>query len=139
MTVRKSILMVAAENDALPNAKVGGIGDVVRDIPLALQHEGCSVQVVLPDYGYFAALPGSQRVGEFAVQFGGKQEEVHLYRVKPKIAVSERAHAQHPPIQYWALGHSYFSPAGMALCIVTIAVNAPLPPMPANTPFFARL
>lgn len=104
--------MVAAENDALPNAKVGGIGDVVRDIPLALQHEGCSVQVVLPDYGYFAALPGSQRVGEFAVQFGGKQEEVHLYRVKPKIAVSERAHAQHPPIQYWALGHSYFSPCG---------------------------
>ena len=28
-----NILMVAAENDALPKGKVGGIGDVVRDVP----------------------------------------------------------------------------------------------------------
>ena len=27
-----NILLVAAENDALPGGKVGGIGDVVRDI-----------------------------------------------------------------------------------------------------------
>ena len=30
------ILMIAAENDALPGGKVGGIGDVVRDVPRAL-------------------------------------------------------------------------------------------------------
>lgn len=27
------ILMIAAENGALPGGKVGGIGDVVRDVP----------------------------------------------------------------------------------------------------------
>ena len=30
------ILMIAAENGALPGGKVGGIGDVVRDVPVAL-------------------------------------------------------------------------------------------------------
>ncbi|MBT6276689.1 MAG: glycogen/starch synthase, partial [Chromatiales bacterium] len=44
--------MVAAENDALPNAKVGGIGDVVRDIPLALAELGCTVSTVIPSYGF---------------------------------------------------------------------------------------
>ena len=53
--------MVAAENDALPNAKVGGIGDVVRDIPIALAREECQVQVVLPDYGHFSKMPSTQK------------------------------------------------------------------------------
>jgi len=30
------VLMVASENDALPGAKVGGIADVLRDLPPAL-------------------------------------------------------------------------------------------------------
>ena len=34
------VLMVAAENDALPNAKVGGVADVVRDCPKALVEKG---------------------------------------------------------------------------------------------------
>ena len=37
------ILMVAAENDAIPGGKVGGIGDVVRDIPPALEALGLEV------------------------------------------------------------------------------------------------
>ncbi len=104
--------MVAAENDALPNAKVGGIGDVVRDIPLALQQAGCHVQVVLPDYGYLAKLPSTQKIGQFQVRFGGKLEEVHLFKVRPKHTMLDQASAGNQPIQYWALGHSYFSPCG---------------------------
>ena len=48
------ILMVAAENDALPGGKVGGIGDVVRDIPLALAGAGQQVDVVTPGYQAFS-------------------------------------------------------------------------------------
>ena len=58
------VLMVAAENDAIPGGKVGGIGDVVRDIPIALASKGTQVDVVTPGYGAFSALPGSERVGK---------------------------------------------------------------------------
>jgi len=46
------ILMVASENDALPKCKVGGIGDVLRDLPAALLNQGCDVSVVIPSYGF---------------------------------------------------------------------------------------
>ena len=46
------VLMVAAENDALPNAKVGGVADVIRDVPKALVAQGLTVDVVIPDYGF---------------------------------------------------------------------------------------
>jgi len=45
------ILIIAAENDALPGGKVGGIGDVVRDLPRALVKRGCTVSVLTPAYG----------------------------------------------------------------------------------------
>ncbi len=46
------VLMVASENDALPKCKVGGIGDVLRDLPAALLKQGCDVSVVIPSYGF---------------------------------------------------------------------------------------
>ena len=48
------ILMVAAENGALPGGKVGGIGDVVREIPRALAARDCQVSVITPAYGVFS-------------------------------------------------------------------------------------
>lgn len=101
----KRILMVAAENDALPHAKVGGIGDVVRDIPLALAEEGCQLQVVLPDYGHFAVMPTAQLCGHFQLQFAGQAERVELYKL-------ESVNHQHDNVTYWALGHQRFAPCG---------------------------
>lgn len=112
MHYKKNILMVAAENDALPNAKVGGIGDVVRDIPIALAREECQVQVVLPDYGHFSKMPSTEKVAAFQVNFAGKQEEVHLFKVKGKQLLKTYLDEVGPAITYWALGHSYFSPCG---------------------------
>lgn len=47
-----NILMMASENDALPKCKVGGIGDVIRDLPAALIQKGCDVSVVVPSHGF---------------------------------------------------------------------------------------
>ncbi|MDZ7922626.1 MAG: glycogen/starch synthase [Marinagarivorans sp.] len=101
----KRILMLASENDALPNAKVGGIGDVVRDIPLALAEFGCDVQVILPDYGYFAVMPSAELCGEYSVSFAGGLERVELYRILSSTQ-------QHESVSYWALRHRRFSPCG---------------------------
>jgi starch synthase len=112
MKYQKNILMVAAENDALPNAKVGGIGDVVRDIPIALSRENCTIQVVLPDYGYFSKIPSTQKIAAYQVNFGGQLEEVHLFKVQGKQLLQAYLKEAGPAITYWALGHSYFSPCG---------------------------
>lgn len=75
------IMMLAAENGALPGGKVGGIGDVLRDIPGALQAAGHRVSVVMPAYGRFAASTGARRAASIRVAFAGAQEEVQLFRL----------------------------------------------------------
>lgn len=105
--MNQKILMVAAENDALPKAKVGGIGDVVRDIPIALAKEGADVQVVLPDYGHFSTMHDASHCGQYRVSFAGEQHEVALYRIQSD------SHP-HDNVTYWALNHPRFlSPCGM--------------------------
>ncbi len=80
------VLMIAAENDALQpvdgrGGKVGGIGDVVRDIPPALAEEGCDVTVVVPSYGFLHRAPRSRLLGKVPLVPG---EAVDLYRVPGK-------------------------------------------------------
>ncbi len=73
--------MLASENDALPGGKVGGIGDVIRDVPAALVARGQQVSVLTPAYGRFAQLPGARRLATYQVPFGGGSESVTLYEV----------------------------------------------------------
>ena len=98
------ILMAAAENDALPGGKVGGIGDVVRDAPPALAALGHAVDVVTPGYGHFSQLPGAERTGHVAVWFRGRLEQVQIFRVPGKRAVKG--------VTFWALEHQLFSAWG---------------------------
>jgi starch synthase len=81
MTRRLKILMVAAENDALPGFKVGGIGDVIRDVPPALVRAGCDVQVVTPAYGLLSGLQGVRKTGSVSVLFRARQQAVDVYEV----------------------------------------------------------
>ncbi|MEE4661682.1 MAG: glycogen/starch synthase [Halieaceae bacterium] len=74
-----NILMVAAENGALAGGKVGGMGDVLRDVPRALAKLGHRVTVVTPAYGSLHRLP---RVGQRAsvqTYFRGRREAVELH------------------------------------------------------------
>ena len=77
------ICMLAAENDVIPGAKVGGIGDVLRDIPAALAKEGAHVTVIIPAYNAFHTLPGSKFVAAASVNFAGAAEQVELYELYP--------------------------------------------------------
>jgi len=97
------ILMVAAENGALPGGKVGGMGDVLRDAPLALAEQGHSVDLVTPGYGHFSRLPGARKVTDVVVAFRGRREVVEVFRVADGAAGR---------VVYWALEHPLFSAAG---------------------------
>lgn len=79
------VLMVAAENDGIVNCKVGGIGDVIRDVPPALCAQGCRVSVVTPSYGYLHEAPGAEAAGTVSFRFGGRPESAVLYRVPGRL------------------------------------------------------
>jgi starch synthase len=86
-----NILMVAAENDGIPRCKVGGIGDVIRDIPAALADQGCKTSIVTPSYGFLHELAGATRVGTISFDFAGNRDEAVLYRVKPRTEAAARS------------------------------------------------
>ena len=76
------MLMVAAENDALPNGKVGGVGDVIRDVPIELAKQGHQVDVITPGYGFHAKDNPATLVSEFDVEFSGKTENIELFKLE---------------------------------------------------------
>jgi starch synthase len=106
MQYKKTILMVAAENGALPNAKIGGIGDVVRDIPKALANKDCSVHVVIPAYGYLQTH--AQELGAvFPVMFRGDVYQVKLW------FFGECTYADGGRVTQWVIDHPEFAPCGV--------------------------
>ncbi len=107
------VLMVAAENDALPRVrtsdgeftgKVGGIGDVVRDVPRALAERGCSVTVVTPAYGIYSALPDGHRLAGLEVAFGGGRHYLELHQAPDRKTT--------PGVRQLVIEHPLLSPCG---------------------------
>jgi len=74
-----NILMVAAENGALAGGKVGGMGDVLRDVPRALAKLGHRVTVVTPAYGSLHQLPRVRQRASVETYFRGRREAVELH------------------------------------------------------------
>lgn len=93
-----NILMVAAENDAVANCKVGGIGDVIRDIPAALNQQGCNISVVTPSYGFLHTDASAQQTGSVHFRFSGKVEYADIYRIRARKGAFE--HAAHYVIDH---------------------------------------
>ncbi|MCW8193910.1 glycogen synthase [Proteobacteria bacterium 005FR1] len=98
------VLMVAAENDALPGGKVGGIGDVIRDLPPALANQGQDVSVITPGYGQLSRVAGAERIAVLSVPFAGSEETVELFRVPAPMPQSG--------VSNWVLEHDLFAAGG---------------------------
>ena len=100
-----NILMAAAENDALPHGKVGGIADVVRDIPLALAEIGQKVNVVMPGYGSLSTLSDAKYVTSLEVMFGGQKQKIDIY----KYSLAN----PHKNVIQWIIEHPLFAIGGI--------------------------
>ncbi|TMN91453.1 glycogen synthase [Pseudoalteromonas phenolica] len=93
------ILMVGAENDRLPNCKVGGVADVIRDIPYALNELGLNTSVIVPDYGQESL--NREFVADIAVPFRQHLETASLWLVE-----------RHGGVSQYVVSHSLFSENG---------------------------
>ncbi|MGZ9898334.1 glycogen synthase [Shewanella gaetbuli] len=77
----KKVLMVAAENDALVNAKVGGMGDVIRDLPPALLSASIQADVAMPDYGFLIRSYNALKLAQVTVPFCGQVHTIDIYKM----------------------------------------------------------
>lgn len=98
MSPKIHICMLAAENDVIPGGKVGGIGDVVRDIPRALAAVDARITVIIPAYGSFHLLPDAQRVGACKTLFRGKAERIEVYELYADMDPGVRYLVLHNPL-----------------------------------------
>ncbi|MCR1024450.1 glycogen/starch synthase [Cellulophaga baltica] len=102
-----NFLFVAAENDAIPKCKAGGMGDVVRDVPRQISRNGDSAHIVVPAYSRL------HREGTFLMhlnfQLRGQDYTAELYRVQPKKDFENLTHyvIHHPEIQPGDIAHIY--------------------------------
>lgn len=98
MASTKHICMLAAENDVIPGAKVGGIGDVVRDIPKALADKHTRVSVIIPAYGAFHELHDAVPVATYTTQYRGTAQRIELHEISPGRDANVRYLVLHHPL-----------------------------------------
>ncbi len=78
------ILIAAAENDGLIGGKVGGIGDVIRDVPPVLSMSDIETDVVVPSYGFLHKVNKSELVQTVNFIFSNKKQTASVYKVRAK-------------------------------------------------------
>ena len=91
--------MLAAENASIPGAKVGGLGDVVRDIPRALAGMGHEIDVVMPAYRRFAESTGAEPQPPLKVRFRRETLQLEVSRLQQKDS----------GVRCWLLDHPLFA------------------------------
>jgi starch synthase len=57
------------------------VGDVIRDLPVALADLGWQPTVVTPAYGMFGELPGAELLETMDVPFAGVMQQVHVIAI----------------------------------------------------------
>ena len=97
----RHVLMIASENDALKGGKVGGVGDVVRDLPVALASLGWNTTVVIPSYGFLHKDNPSRLLMTVRFPFYGNTQTGDFYEVTPRRTVNGVRHlvVEHPELR----------------------------------------
>ena len=75
--------MLASENDTLRGGKVGGVGDVLRDLPRALASRGWRSTVIVPSYGFLHRDNAATLRGTVSFPFAGKEEQAEVWDATP--------------------------------------------------------
>ena len=116
MSSARNILLLAAENGALPYGKVGGVGDVMRELPAALARRGLRPAVLTPAYGLLAEFPEAKSVASVNVGFGGTTESAALFEIPldPDTGV-----------RHYVLDHARFQPHGSGIVYCDDGDDAP--------------
>ncbi|WP_137220807.1 glycogen synthase [Shewanella sp. MEBiC00475] len=117
----KRVLLVAAENDALHGAKVGGMADVIRDLPPALAKCGVIADVAMPNYGFLAQEYRAVHMVDIEVEFEGDHHTVVVYRMprpqhKDDIAVVQQDIVDDSVAQIYLFDHPLFNHQGQVYC-----------------------
>ncbi len=99
------VVMIATENDALKGAKVGGIADVIRDLPGELAPLGWDTTVIVPSYGFLHSINPSEKVADVTFPFGGREEFCEIWRVKPRGAGKPHQPAAPPETEQLIVHH----------------------------------
>ena len=123
------VWLVAAENGALPGGKVGGVGDVIHDLPVALVASGLKVRVVVPSYGMFHQLPGASMYRKVTADFAGEQHTADVYRVP--VAEDQ--------VEHFVVEHPLLSPQGPGKIYISDETGAPFAIDAAKFAFFDAL
>lgn len=74
------VLLLASENGAFKGAKVGGIADVIRDLPAPLYEQGIQADVVMPSYGFLIPQTNADFIAEYWVEFRETKEPIKLFK-----------------------------------------------------------
>ncbi|MCH1920197.1 glycogen synthase [Shewanella sp. A3A] len=94
----REVLMLAAENAALKGGKVGGMADVIRDLPAALAKQGVTAHIIMPDYGFLAREQQAEFMCEFPVHFDSGHFLIKMFRLpnplQPQAWIYLLAHQQ---------------------------------------------
>lgn len=102
-----TFLFVAAENDAIPECKAGGMGDVVRDVPRQISVRGDKVSVVVPAYSRLHKK--GTLISHLNFHLRGIPYLAELYEIPPKKNFPYVTHyaIHHPEIMAGDIAHIY--------------------------------
>ena len=103
----KRVLLLASENGAFKGAKVGGIADVIRDLPAPLLEQGVQADVIMPSYGFLISQANAKKIGEFWVDFRSKPECIGLYQTSNPACPNSRCYFLDNPQWHSTPGNIY--------------------------------
>lgn len=87
MDDRPHIVMIASENDALHAGKVGGVGDVIRDLPRALAALGWHSTVITPSYGFLGRENPTTPRAAVSFPYAGGELRAEILEAVPKAPI----------------------------------------------------